>query len=221
MNFWNNIEYSIIFITGGFVLWRVLVILGSSKNNPEVKGRRERKQQEKVRREKESVDDLSHPDIEGESHSKILYFVVGLLLIGITYGWFDSDKVVSYLQVRDGIRYEVNSETPFTGRKVIYFENGQKRFEGNYKDGKEDGPHNAWHKNGQKSSEGNWKNGWGVGTHTRWFDNGQKDTEGKYKNGLYEGIHTRWNRNGEVFWKLLYKRGRVVKTIVLPKGIEQ
>jgi len=189
------------------------------RSNKVTEGRKE--SDDRVVEKKESNEKSSRRGSEGKSYSKVLYFVVGLLLIGITYDWFDSDKVVSYLQVRDGIRYEVNSGTPFTGRKVIYFENGQKRFEGNYKDGKEDGLHNAWHKNGQKSSEGNWKNGWGVGTHTSWFDNGQKDTEGKYKNGLDEGIHTRWNRNGEVFWKLLYKRGRVVKTIVLPKGIEQ
>ena len=38
-------------------------------------------------------------------------------------------------------------------------ENGQKRLEGTYKDGKQDGPMTAWHENGQKQREGTYKDG--------------------------------------------------------------
>ena len=37
--------------------------------------------------------------------------------------------------------------------------NGQKEYEGAYKNGKKDGLWNQWHKNGQKKREGTYKNG--------------------------------------------------------------
>ena len=54
---------------------------------------------------------------------------------------------------RDGLFYEVNSETPFTGAAVSKYENGRKAYEGTLKDGKLDGPGNWWHENGQKKGE--------------------------------------------------------------------
>ena len=38
---------------------------------------------------------------------------------------------------RGGLRYEINSETPFTGVGVEKYENGQKREQATFKDGKE------------------------------------------------------------------------------------
>ena len=46
-----------------------------------------------------------------------------------------SDKLVE----RNGITYEVNSQTPFTGGKVSYHDNSQLKTKGNYINGKEDG----------------------------------------------------------------------------------
>jgi antitoxin component YwqK of YwqJK toxin-antitoxin module len=37
--------------------------------------------------------------------------------------------------------------------------NGQKDYEGTYKDGKEDGLHTKWYENGQKKLEVTYKNG--------------------------------------------------------------
>ena len=51
------------------------------------------------------------------------------------------------------IAYLPNQDTPFTGRVEDFHENGQKKEEGNYKDGKADGLWTEWYENGQKSSE--------------------------------------------------------------------
>ncbi|MCO4811807.1 MAG: hypothetical protein KC572_09405, partial [Gammaproteobacteria bacterium] len=40
------------------------------------------------------------------------------------------------LQSRQGIFYEVNSAEPYTGTVVNWYENGQKRMESNFVDGK-------------------------------------------------------------------------------------
>ena len=49
-----------------------------------------------------------------------------------------SEKAIDFGQLveRDGIYYEVNSEVGFTGRAVTTYENGQKKSESYYKDGK-------------------------------------------------------------------------------------
>jgi len=47
-------------------------------------------------------------------------------------------REVSQLEERDGLMYEPNKEEPFTGRYVIHYENGEKRIEGNYNEGKHD-----------------------------------------------------------------------------------
>ena len=41
----------------------------------------------------------------------------------------------------------------------MWYENGQKNTELNYKDGKLDGQQTEWNENGQKESEGNYKDG--------------------------------------------------------------
>ena len=41
--------------------------------------------------------------------------------------------------MRNGLAYEVNSQTPFTGIAVDYYENGQLEYKENFKDGRRDG----------------------------------------------------------------------------------
>jgi len=56
---------------------------------------------------------------------------------------------VDILVERQGVSYEVNSTTPFTGGFVGYHENGQLLSKGNYKDGKEEGFQEKFFDNGQ------------------------------------------------------------------------
>ena len=60
---------------------------------------------------------------------------------------------------RSGLLYLINSETPFTGIVVGKYQNGQKEWESNYKNGKPDGPYIEWYDNGQKHREGTSKGG--------------------------------------------------------------
>jgi antitoxin component YwqK of YwqJK toxin-antitoxin module len=45
------------------------------------------------------------------------------------------------------------------GLHTEYYENGKKKVETNYKDGKEDGLWTEWYENGQKRFEGTYKDG--------------------------------------------------------------
>ena len=59
--------------------------------------------------------------------------LLGLLLVmGMVGCGGDAPKLVE----RDGLFYQVNSETPFTGAAVSKYENGQKAVEAIFKDGK-------------------------------------------------------------------------------------
>ena len=85
----------------------------------------------------------------------------------------DASKLVE----RDGLWYEDDSETPFTGVAVDKHENGKKKSETPYKNGKKDGLSTGWYKNGQKRAEVTYKDGKRWGRNTSYHENGKKVLE--------------------------------------------
>jgi len=96
---------------------------------------------------------------------------------------------------RDGLWYEGDSETPFTGVAVDKYENGQKKEEATWKDGKPEGPFTTWYENGQKQQEGTWKDGKPEGLVTGWRENGTKAAEATFKDGKKVSV-TKWDEEG-------------------------
>ena len=74
---------------------------------------------------------------------------------------------------RDGLRYEGNSETSFTGVAVAKSVNGLKYLEETYKDGKPDGLWTKWNWKGKKSQEVTYKDGKKV-SETKWDEEGNE-----------------------------------------------
>ena len=99
------------------------------------------------------------------------------------------------------------SDTPYTGKAVGLWPNGQKKYETNYKDGKTDGLDAYWHENGQKLSEVNYKDGKPDGLVLQWHENGQKRMEDNYKDGKPDGLQVEWHENGQKFYELNFKNG--------------
>ena len=65
-----------------------------------------------------------------------------------------------------------------------------------------DGLHTEWDENGEKKSEGIYKNGKLDGLWVEWYENGQKDYEQTYKDGRYVLGSTKvWNEDGSVWEK--------------------
>ncbi len=90
------------------------------------------------------------------------------------------------------------SDTPYTGKSFTLYDNGQKEFEGNWKDGKLDGLVVTWYENGQKWTESNYKDDKEEGLEVWWHKNGQKWTEENYKDGKpVKGSAKFWNSKGE------------------------
>ena len=112
------------------------------------------------------------------------------------------------LEPRGGIAYLKGSDTPYTGKFLLLYKNGQKKAEGNIKDGKEEGLTVVWHKNGQKKAEINHKNGKGDGLQRHWHENGQKKAEVNHKNGKEDGLYVEWYEDGQKAYEWNYKDGK-------------
>jgi len=120
------------------------------------------------------------------------------------------EKEVTSLQDRGGVKYEVNSEVGFTGKYVEYSENGQKKLENHYKNGKLDGLSTFWHESGDKQWEGYFRDGKKEGFVSGWYENGQRIFEGNYRDGKEEGLFFYWYENGQKKWEIINKNGTEV-----------
>jgi antitoxin component YwqK of YwqJK toxin-antitoxin module len=107
------------------------------------------------------------------------------------------EKVVGPIGLidRDELKYEAGSETPFTGTVIRYYENGNKRVEVGYRNGKQNGLLMSWYESGQKKSEHGYRDGIPTGTWTLWHENGQKAEEIEYRDGV-EISRTEGDENG-------------------------
>ena len=145
-------------------------------------------------------------------------------------------KVVdeSKLLERGGLKYEVNSEKPFTGIAISYYETGEKQSEQEYRNGKEEGKYIAlfpngkkffqswkqdgkqngkttiWHANGQKDTEVGFRDGEYHGEYMKWYENGQKKDVGEYRDGKLEGESTAWHENGQKMMQSVFRDGEAI-----------
>ena len=130
---------------------------------------------------------------------------------------------------RGGLMYEVNGQKPYTGdvfelydngnRKLSgilkggrlvsriewkYYENGKKRKEEKYKDGKEYGLWTSWYENGKKKYERAYKDGKELDSFNTWDNNGKI----MVKDG--NGLNTWWYGNGQKKSETTFKDGKVL-----------
>ena len=81
---------------------------------------------------------------------------------------------------RDSLYFIPGQDSAFSGKVNDTWENGTKKLEGSYKDGKIDGKRNTWYQNGQDREESDWKVGIQNGVHKQWYENGQQKFERVY-----------------------------------------
>lgn len=122
--------------------------------------------------------------------------LVTLLLFSLSITSF-SQKVVNYddLEVINGLFYEHNSNTPFTGRCITTYPNGKLGFGGNIKDGLRDGEWIWFYENGNKKRYCLYKKGVKDGPTIYYYKNGQKKSEIIFSND--KNIkQTSWDEKG-------------------------
>lgn len=137
----------------------------------------------------------------------------------------NSGEVIDYtqLQDRDGIFYKVNSDKPFSGRVLAYTppEAGSiLMFDCQFKDGYQHGKRISYFDNGQKKEVLGLKNGVNHGVRKIWFKNGQLKVEGTYSNGIVSGNTKRFYSNGQLWvdWVLEDTRVIQINEHYLPNG---
>lgn len=123
--------------------------------------------------------------------------ILAVLIVFLAVGCGDKVVEKSKLFKRGDLWYEVNSETPFTGKSVKYWSNGQKQSEGEYLNGKMHGKWTNWNENGQKKHEYEYRNGKQHGKSIDWYENEQKEIEVEYLNGKKHGKLSDWYENGQ------------------------
>ena len=157
----------------------------------------------------------------------------GFLFVGL---WLDLDKelemknhlIISLLILSVGVSQQIIHTNTYDNGNIssisyhnktsngiekiryeAYYENGQKKQEGDYKDGKGYGLWTWWDENGQKEREGTYKDGKGYGLWTSWYENGQK-YERNLNDGKRDGLTTEWYSNGTKKYEGKYKDGKEV-----------
>lgn len=88
-------------------------------------------------------------------------------------------KVVKY--------YHKKGNSLMLEREIVYYEDKQKKIEGEYKDELRTGLWKAWYENGTIWSEGDYKDGKRNGTGIFYYENGKKHIEGAYRNDIRVG----------------------------------
>lgn len=107
-----------------------------------------------------------------------------------------SPRMIHYYHQKDGNREKVKVET--------FYEDGSKRYVGEFANGKRNGYWIYWYKNGNMWSEGYFKDDLRDGLGTTWHKNGQKHYEGSYSEGIRTGTWTFWSEEGELMKELNY-----------------
>ena len=102
---------------------------------------------------------------------------------------------------RYGLHYEFNSLTPFSGKVVERYENGQLNTEKTFKDGKLDGLHVVHFEAGQLKLKETYKDGKRNGWHVTYFENGQLRLRASFKNGELEGPYEAYDEEGGMVYK--------------------
>ena len=88
---------------------------------------------------------------------KRLLTVTILLFASLLYSQskFDINNLID----RGVLKYAPNDDEPYTGKVFVFYENGQKMFDGRYRKGLMNGKWTYYHENGQKRTEANYKDG--------------------------------------------------------------
>ena len=106
------------------------------------------------------------------------------------------DESVSTVGERDILSHISNQWTGTNVGSQQWYENGNKKGQGYYKNKAPIGKHILWHSNGNMRSVMHFISGRPHGLRTEWYDNGQKKEEGNFINGEQQGRWTYYNKDG-------------------------
>ena len=123
-----------------------------------------------------------------------LLILLSLFIISCGDETIDFKKIVE----RNDLFYKVNSQKPYSGNWTVFYEKGQIKGKGNFRDGKGNGKWTVYHENGQVWEEGNLKDSNRNGKWTVYYENGQVREEGNFQDEQLVGKWTYYNKDGSI-----------------------
>ncbi len=95
------------------------------------------------------------------------------------------------------VRYYKDETKKLLLSEISYYENGNKRMAGSYKNEKRNGKWSYWYENGKIWSQAYYSEGVENGIKTVWHENGQKYYEGTIKDDKPVGVWKFWDETGK------------------------
>ena len=123
-----------------------------------------------------------------------IFTLTCLLIISACAKEIPSDQLVK----KQGLYYEINTTTPFTGTTVSYHKNGNLSAKVNYKDGQLHGLSEEYYQSGQLSGLINYKDGPENYILEVYYESGQLKIKGYVKDGKHHGVWEIYYENGEL-----------------------
>ena len=99
------------------------------------------------------------------------------------------------------------------GEHLSYYENGQLKWEGNYKDGKLDGEWLHYYENGEVKEKSNYKDGTREGEESWYYENGQLKGKSNYKDGKEDGESSEYREDGQLKETVIYKNNKLERYV--------
>lgn len=124
---------------------------------------------------------------ENEKKSEDFFLDAKLELNGED-NWWDAEPA-EYARQGEPVRH---------GPTRAWYETGQQRMEGAYREGARHGTYTWWHPNGQTQLIGEFQNDQKTGVWTWWHENGMKAVQGNYAGGAPLGKWSWWDENGKI-----------------------
>lgn len=135
----------------------------------------------------------------------------------------------NYFDLVDYNRFSIN------GLLIIWFKNGLVQQKGVFnQEGKRKGLWVSWYEDGQKKASGHYRNNFKEGAWTVWYQNGRRMQKGYYQQDSKEGVWIYWYGNGKKkeagrynqdqrveHWSFWDNTGRLIKSKELKKVNEE
>lgn len=107
-----------------------------------------------------------------------------------------SPRLVVYYKMVEGFKQRAKVEA--------FYEDGSKRYVGEFDNDKRNGHWVYWYENGNKWSDGYFKDDLRDGFGTTWHENGNKHYEGAYRDGIRVGVWKFWDEEGNFLKEINY-----------------
>jgi len=96
------------------------------------------------------------------------------------------------------------------GIETTWFENGKKKTEGEYQNGKKVGTWISWYENGVIGQKGTYQNDKKEGLWTKYYRNGNKGSEGYYRDNQRDGKWKKWYEDGRLWAEFECQKDQII-----------